>query len=203
MTIDWHGPVNQLLFGLTHATRVTDEEVDFLANSAVNHTTLGLGPQTYYEAISGALDSGDDLANFQLPQFDHDAIAEFLRAVKDRLDALRPWPERRFHRLDPATWNAFDHAVPVARLDASSKEATNVLHETFDRVGDPPEALKVLVIGLATGETVALVGQYGPGATVTLLADPAEDATATVEHFIAATGSRPTRSWHIGLSRNL
>jgi hypothetical protein len=93
MKPDWSGPINQLLYGLIYSPEITDELVDFFADSAANRTTLGLGPEVYYEAINDALASGDDLSSLQLPQFDHTAVSRFLRAVAARLDSLRPWVE--------------------------------------------------------------------------------------------------------------
>jgi hypothetical protein len=116
----WRGPINGLLYGLIFTPEITDETVTDCADAALNYTVLGSGPEVYYEAIQKALTSGERLDGLgQLPQFDQAQIAEFLRALADRLDALRPWPEPKFLRLQASSWARFAHAVPVARLETS------------------------------------------------------------------------------------
>ena len=180
--------VNEILFGLTYTEAITDEIVQWNADSAVHFTTLTRGPETYYQAITEALASGEPLDGLrQLRQFDDAQISSFLRALADRLDALRPWPEPRFRKLDSDTWTAFRDAVPIARLHASIRQVTDVLQKGFRPAGDADPGMHVLMLKLATGEIVALRGSYGPD-DVTLLTDAAEDTTAAIDHFTAATG---------------
>jgi hypothetical protein len=189
MTLDWRGPINEILYGVIFTREINGEIVAGCADAAVNYTVLGLGPDVYYRAIGAALASGEDLDGLQqVPQFDQTQIAGFLRAVAERLDALRPWPEPKFRRLDPATWTTFAHAVPIARLDASILRIRNLLRGVFDPAGDAQPGQYVLMLKLATGETVALLGSYVRGEKITLLTDAAGDPSEVIEHFIAATG---------------
>jgi hypothetical protein len=189
MAMDWRVPINEILFGLKFAQEITDETIRWNADNAVHYTVLDLGPEAYYQAISEALASGERLDSLgQLPQFDQAQIASFLRALAIQLDALRPWPEPKFRRLEPAAWATFEHAAPVARLDASVVEVTDVLQKGFRPTGDAEPGRYVMMLKLATGETVALLGYYAPGEKVTLLTDATGDPAEVIEHFTAATG---------------
>jgi hypothetical protein len=189
MTFEWRVPIDQMLFGLTYAEDITDETVEWNAESAIHFTTLDLGPEVYYRAIDQALASGEDLDGLrQLPQFGQEQVAGFLRAVATRLDELRPWPVPKVRPLDATTWASFGGAVPIARLDASIVGLTDVLQKGFRPVGDSPSGPNVLMLKLQTGETIALLGSYGRGEKVTLLADAESDPTAVIEHFTESTG---------------
>jgi hypothetical protein len=164
------------------------------ADAAVNYTVLGDGPKVYYEAIQEALTSGERLDGLgQLPQFDQAQIAGFLRALANRLDALRPWPEPKFLRLEASAWATFANAVPIARLDASILRVRKIVRGVFEPAGDAPPRRCVLMLKLATGETVALLGSHGPQEKITLLTDARDNPAEAVEHFIEATDLPPDK----------
>jgi hypothetical protein len=189
VTHDWRGPINGLLYGLIFAPEITDELVAGCADAAVNYTVLGDGPEVYYKAIHEALASGEQLDGLgQLRQFDQAQIAGFLRALAAQLDALRPWPEPQFRRVEADTWTTFRRAVPIARLNASIPQVTDVLHKGFRPAGDGEPGLQVLMLRLATGENIALLGSYRRGEEVTLLTDAVVNPAEVIEHFAAATG---------------
>jgi hypothetical protein len=186
---NWHDAINEILFGLTYTDEITDETVRWNADSALHYTTLTLGPEVYYQAIMEALASGERLDSLgQLPQFDRAQIADFLRALANQLDALRPWPEPKVRQLEVDAWITFRHAVPIARLTVSIREVTDVLQKGFRPAGDAEPGMKVLMLKLATGETVALLGSYSRGDDVTLLSDATRDAAEIIDHFTEATG---------------
>jgi hypothetical protein len=188
MTHDWRGPINGLLYGLIFAPEITDELVEACADAAVGYTVLGDGPGVYYEAIQRAFSSGEILDNLgQLPQFDQNQIADFLRGVATRLDALRPWPEPKFIRLEASTWATFTNAVPIARLNASILGVRKILREVFEPAGDAQPKRYVLMLRLVTGEIVALLGSHGPGEKVTVLTEAGGEPAEVIEHFTAAT----------------
>ena len=189
MTADWRWAIDEILYGLTYTKEITDETVHWVAESAVNYASLGLGPEVYHRAISEALASGEHLdGRSQLPQFDQEQLAGFLDAVAGRIDALRPWPEPKFRRLEsPEPWASLAQAVPIARLDASIREVSDVLQKGFGPAGEAHPGQYVSVLRLNTGETVALLGSHGLNETILLLADAADEPATTVEHFIAAT----------------
>ena len=122
-----------------------------------------------------------------MPQFDQVQIADFLCALAARLNVLRPWPEPKFRQLE-ATWATFRHALPIARLNASILDVTNILRMGFRQVGGADPGTNVLLLKLVTGETVELLGSYRRGDDVTLLADASANPAEVIEHFIAATG---------------
>jgi hypothetical protein len=186
--IDWRGPVNQLLYGLTYVKQITDEVVERIAQNAVQRRALGLGPEVYYGAASEALASGEDLSEDQTSPHGHHERADFLRRLLARLDELRPWPEPAFTKVDTAQWPTFNRAVPLARLDASVNEVRDLLGEMFDGIGAEGQGLNALILRLKTGETVGLMGAYGPGQRVTLLRREPGDAATVRQHFQEATG---------------
>jgi hypothetical protein len=189
MTPDWRAPVNQLLYSLTYTKNIDDEAINFSADSAVQFTALSLGPDVYYEAITRALASGEHLDELSLlPQFDETQIADFLRAVAARLDELRPWTEPEVRPLDPRAWVEFAHAKQIAELEASVVQVTNMLQQGFSPVGDSRSDRQVLMLRLRTGETIALVGAYGPSEKVALMTDASDDPLEVIAHFAAATG---------------
>ena len=188
-SIDWHDAVNEILFGLTYTEEITDETVRWIAASAVHYTTLTLGPEAYHQAIIDALASGERLDGLgQLPQFDQGQIAGFLRALAMQLDRLRPWPEPKFRQLEVDAWTTLRPTAPIARLTASIPEVTDILQKGFRPASGAEPGTKVLMLKLATGETVALVGSYSRGDDVTLLSDATRDAAEIVDHITEATG---------------
>jgi hypothetical protein len=100
-------------------------------------------------------------------------------------------------------WNA-DNAVHYAVFDRGPEVYYEAIREAlasgehldglrqlrqFDQApaGDALPGKYVMMLRLATGETVALLGRYARGEKVTLLAEDADPAE-TIEHFIDATG---------------
>jgi hypothetical protein len=189
MAMNWRLPIDEILYGLTYTNELSDETVRWVAESAVHYTSLREGPEVYHEAIEASLASGEQLDNRgQLPQFNQVQLINFLRAVADKLDALRPWPEPNFRRIeDPEAWASFRQAVPIAFLEASIRQVADVLQTGFRPAGETQPGKHALILKLKTGETVALLGSYGRGEKVSLLADAADDPSAVLEHFISAT----------------
>lgn len=188
MAFEWRVPINEILFGLTFTQEITDDTVRWNADSAVRYSTLDLGPQVYYEAIRQALASGETLDSVgQLQQFTEQQIADFLRAMATRLDELRPWPEPQVRQLDATTWAAFGHAVPIAQLQASILDVTDMLQKGFRPTADA-SGVEVLMLRLNTGEDIALLSSHRRGEKVTVLTDAVGDPAEVIQHFCAATG---------------
>lgn len=190
MTPDWRGPVTQLLYSLSFSNDIDDEIINFNGDSAVQYSTLELGPEVYHHAIESALASGEPLDDMALlPQFQQVQIAAFLRGVSARLDELRPWQYPEFRRVDVDDVDAhFEHAVKIARLDASLVEVTDLLQKGFRPFGASRPGMQVLTLSLRTGETVTLSGSYGLDERVFLSTDGSNDPAETMAHFISATG---------------
>lgn len=123
---DWRTAINQILFGLTYTRELTDDVVEWNADSAIRYQSLGRGPAVYVEAIQDALASGERLDNSdQLPQFSQQELSKFLTSLASRLDALRPWPEPRFRPADdPALWASLRQSTKIAELDVPLLELT-------------------------------------------------------------------------------
>jgi hypothetical protein len=186
---DWRLPINQILFGLMFTREITDEVVEWNANSAMRYESLDLGPGVYYRAINEALASGERLDGLdQVPQFSQGEIVEFLQALATRLDSLRPWPEPRFRVLDADPWGPFRRAEKIADLDVPLLDLSNMFRSAFRPAGEGQDGKYVLVLTLQTGETVALLGSYARGAKVSLLSQGTDDPDTVIEHFVEATG---------------
>jgi hypothetical protein len=189
MLADWRLPVNQILFGLTFTPEITDDVVEWNANSAIRYESLDLGPAVYCRAIGEALASGERLDGLdQVPQFSQAQIVDFLSALAARLEAQRPWPEPRFRVLDANPWGSFRHAEKIAELDIPLLDLMPLLRGAFDPAGEGQDGKYFMILALQTGETVALLGSYARGERVSLLAQGAEDPDAVIEHFVDATG---------------
>jgi len=188
MTEDWRGPINQILFGLIFTHEITDEVVEWNANSAIRRESLDLGPGIYCRAIGDALSSGEQLDGLgQVPQFSQEEIADFLEALASRLDSMRPWPEPPFRVLDSNPWRSFRDAVKIAELDVPLLYLSNVFRSPFQPIEDH-KGKYFLMVTVRTGETVALVGSYERGERVSVLSEEAEDPDTVVNHFLQATG---------------
>jgi hypothetical protein len=192
MNAEWRGPINQLLYSLIFTREITDKVVTDCADAAVNYTWLGLGPEVYYWAINEALASGDDpIGRNQLPQFDRAEIERFLRALSARLDELRPWQVPKFFTLnDLSPWSGIPHEMPIAELDVSLFELSNLLRDSFDRAGDSMPGQYVLALRLRTGETVALLGSHATDVKeekVLMFTDSVADPDLVIEHFTDLT----------------
>lgn len=189
MATDWRLPINQILFGLMFTREITDEVVEWNANSAIRYESLDLGPAVYCRAIREALASGEHLDGLnQLPQFSQGEIAEFLQALAARLESQRPWPEPRFRVLDANPWRSLRHAEKIAELDVPLLDLMPLLRGVFDPAGEGQDGKYVMMLALQTGETVALLGSYVRGEKVSLLTQGAEDPSVVIEHFVEATG---------------
>lgn len=189
MSEDWRLPINQILFGLIFTHEITDETVEWNAESAVRYESLDLGPAVYCQAIRDALASGERLDGLnQVPQFSQSDIANFLQALASRLDSMRPWPEPRFRVLDTNPWRSFRNAVKIAELDVPIMDLSNLFRSPFEPAGQDQEGKYFLMIALQTGEAIALVGSYAAGDKVSLLSQSAENPDAVIDHFIEATG---------------
>lgn len=187
---DWRTPINQILFGLTYAQELTDELVEWNADSAIRYQSLGRGPAVYHQAIHDALASGEHFDNFdQVPQFSQRELSDFLTALASRLDKLRPWPEPRFRPVDdPALWTSVLQSPKIAELDVSLLELTSLLRRPFRPAGGGQDGKYALVLALQTGEIVALLGSQARGEKVALLSQETHEADTVIDHFVEATG---------------
>lgn len=189
MTDNWRGGINQLLYGLNFAREITDDMVGRVADSVVLYRGFSGGPEAYCRAINTALASGEDLRlPNQLPQFGRDQIEAFLRAVVNRLDEMRPWPEPAFRSLVVSARDTMHGAVPIARLLAPMVRVRAVLREHFVPVGHAEPRDQLMMLRLGTGETIGLLGSLTHDDSVTLLAESTAEPGVVIDHFIAATG---------------
>jgi hypothetical protein len=84
-------------------------------------------------------------------------LLDFLRRVASLLDRRRPWPRRRFTRLDAAQWNSFDKTRPIARVNRPTQTIESAIGYQLGRLpagGDTPG----IVLMLRSGAVVALLG---------------------------------------------
>jgi hypothetical protein len=186
----WRGVNNAVLYSVQFDRVLGGPAVDRIARLLLENTPLGLTPQQAYDALAHALRSDAPLTG-DIPQtHSEDEFRGFLRELLDRLDAMRPWPQAPYHRLDVSRWVDFAGARPIGRLGMGYVQAQERLKKIFDRVEDGATR-EVLLLRLRSGDEVALVG--APGAReVTVLQRPSDRSPAqALAEFASATGLRP------------
>jgi hypothetical protein len=189
MTSSWNGALNQILFGLIYTDNLTDEIVRWTADSAVNYTTLSLGPEAYQRAIREALASGQKLDGIdQVPQFGQEQLSHFLRALDERIEALRPWPEPDFREIaPPEAWNYLRDASLVAVVRSPLLKLYNAFRTSFERVSTDPRH-EALVLRLKSGDIIAVSVTFEPQETISLLAGRDSDPAKIIDEFLRLTG---------------
>jgi hypothetical protein len=204
---NWRTVANGILYSVQFKRQLDDAVVDRIAHAVLTEPLFDLTATENYESIVDALRTEAKLTELiPAPHGERDFRDFLLRLVK-RLDALRPWPEASYQRLDvrpdAALWDGFSRARPIAALRLDSLAIERRLHRMFQHVAgsdsgdgdDSDRGLLVLVLRLASGEELALVAAGDPGGSeVTLRArEPlaVEAAEQLLTAFRDATGFTP------------
>jgi hypothetical protein len=189
----WRGVNNAVLYSVQFDRVLDGPAVDRIARLLLENTPLRLTPQQAYDALAHALRSDTPLTGDMPQPHGEREFRGFLRDLLGRLDAMRPWPQAPYDRLDAARWADFTGARPIGRLGMGYVQAQERLKKIFDRVEDGGTR-EVLLLRLRSGAEVALVG--APGAReVTVLQrpidEPAQPPAQALAELASATGFRP------------
>ncbi|MEV4754644.1 hypothetical protein AB0J86_05970 [Micromonospora sp. NPDC049559] len=184
----WRPQLNAILYTLTYAPSLDAATVRATADNIVGRGSLRAGPQTYHDALTAALASGEQLTRDLGGEHGEAGVRDFVTRLLHRLDELRPWPEPAYERQPIDQWPTFDHGRPVARVGQSLMNVQDRLRERFEKLPIGDGSLLGLILRLNTGETVALLGSYEKGNRPTLLQREPGDPRATIDAFRAATG---------------
>ncbi len=147
-------PINEILYGVQFDP-LNERTVDGVAQAMVDHRYLVSGPAAYLAAIEQALRSDAVLTDALRTRHSEESFRAFLEKLRDRLLALKPWPEPRFRKLPVSEWESFGEAKAIARIpDLHPSTVAERLPSIFDDVRIGESSLPVLVLRLGTGETV-------------------------------------------------
>jgi hypothetical protein len=189
MTEPWHTVNELILFSVLFDAQLGDAAVTRVAQRAIAHPDAHLTTEQIYTGIAGALRSPEPLAA-SVPGNRHGEheYRDFLARVLQRLDELRPWPERPFQAIDPGEWPDLGHARLVARVTLGIAVVQERLRQPFGQVASGGDL--VMTLRLRSGAEVALVPQWWPGSddVALLLRGPHRDPAGLVAEFCMATG---------------
>ena len=185
----WRGLVNGVLYRVQFRRMLDDRTVDWIARAILERPILRQTRDEQYEMLVAALRSRTPLTGHIPLYFPHDEedVRGFLTRVVCRLDALRPWPELPFLRLDVARWQTFTDARPIARIHLRYVKVQERLHAIFDGVEDGRE---VVLLRLKSGAEVALVTPWGDESddVAILQRDRRRAPRHVLAEFLGATG---------------
>lgn len=185
--MQWRGLVNAVLYVVQYDRTLDDQTVDRVTRLLIDDPLLGLTSDEEYAALTEALRSGEPLTGDISQPHDEAATRDLLARVLQRMDALRPWPEQPFRRLDIAEWERFSDARPVARVHVWYVQAQERLRKGFDPIKSGRD---VLLLRLASGTEVALVTPWWIGSDdLALLQNtPGRSPQEVIAEFATATG---------------
>jgi hypothetical protein len=181
--------VNGVLYRVQFRRTLDDRTVDWITRAILERPILRQTRDEQYEMLVTALRSSTQLTGHIPLYFPHDEqdVRDFLARVVCRLDALRPWPELPFLRLDVAQWQTFADARPIARIHLRYVKVQERLHAIFDGVEDGHE---VVLLRLKSGAEVALVTPWGGESddVAVLQRDRRRAPRQVLTEFLSATG---------------
>jgi len=179
----WRGYVNQLTYGLDLKRRVDDEAVSWLADALIEQRIFGHRVETYYEAATAALASGESTAQ---EVGEEDAARDLLARLLRELDSRRPWPEPPYRTHGSDQWANLATAPVIGHIPMQRRRVEAQLNGVFRSM---PAAgggqIDVLVVSLRSGELVGLVAPESfteRSVTVCAHGDPRTTATAIREY---------------------
>ena len=162
----WRGVLNQILYALHYAKELDDSVVDGVADIMMDRRMLAADPDTYYGAITQALATreGTLLGEDSIPtEHQEPDLRDYLRRLRDRLDAMRPWPPARFVKLPPDQWPGFAETPAIGKIDRAPGTVSEHVWEDFDKVSVNGVDTPVLLVRTRSGEVLSLLGSTEPG----------------------------------------
>jgi hypothetical protein len=188
---DARGVMNQLLYPIDGAPDLSAATVARLVDNVVEGRLFSTPTADFAAAIDQTLRAAalhPQTAEMSR-RFSEPELLEFLRRVAQQFEARRPWPPKRFTKLDVSQWRTFGDATVIARIDRPTHQINGAVGFSFDQVPAGAHKLPVLIVQLRTGETVALMGSVDPRSTTfTLLHRGPGDPAEVIAHFQELTG---------------
>ncbi len=152
------------------------------ARALIFRPLVGVSPEEEYDALVEALRSDAPLATWHGdPRFerriDEGDFRAHLGRVRDRLDALRPWPVPLFRAVTPELWAGYRAPRVVGRIGLRTPVVEDRIHTHLSPVArlDGDGQVRVVILRLRSGHEIALVGRWWPDdlrATAVLTRDP-------------------------------
>ncbi len=189
MTADpWQLMVNSLRMRLRSESTLADVVVDKVADEILASPFGGRSVQDNLAAIWSAAQSIGPLPDLVPSEHPDTELRTFLFRLACRIEDLRPWPVPAYRALPlPAELNLAE-LFPIARVTAHQLSTQNHLGELFrDRNVNGAER-GILIIALATGEIITLVGPADlQEPDILVLSNRPDIANETLTRFQAAT----------------
>ncbi|MGW1680131.1 hypothetical protein [Saccharopolyspora sp. NPDC002376] len=194
----WRGVVNGIFEGVGPGAALDDATAARIARALVREPLGYLAVEDEYAALEDAIRPGTGLAEVVPVPHGEAAAREFLTAVRNEMDAQRPWPEPVLRRLHPVGWRDFP-GTPVARVGMSYAYLGMLIGEVF-RSPDEQEARQVLVLRLASGAELAFVAPWWRGSddVAVLLRGSGHAPRDAVAELVRATDLRPADVTSLG-----
>lgn len=187
----WRGTLNAILYPLMFSDSLDDGEVWRVADMCVSGHGIAGSPATFYEAITTAIGADPILDSTAVTHAHSDAdLRDFLGRLRDRMDALRPWPRELFEKQQLDQWPDYASAPVIGTIPRWTTLTDMKVGRSFDDVDSPDGQRKVLVARLRSGEVLAFVSEV-------LNADQPESAEVVVRvlHGDPAAAIRQLRLW--------
>lgn len=159
----WRRVVDALLYSVQSQRSLDGDLAAARAKALVAEPIHGSTAAEEYRALDTALRSTAPLAAGPFSAHAEPDVRTFLAAVKDGMDALRPWPTPAFTPLADDEWTRFDGAEPVARIRAGRVAVQERLQRVFGATGEGASRRNVLVLRLRSGDDVALATPWWRG----------------------------------------
>jgi hypothetical protein len=155
----WLRDITEVVFSVQFDQQPIDG-LDRLLELIIATDTLPGSPERYLAAARAALDSRVRLADLVPQPHSEGAIRKLLTALADRLEQ---WIEQpiALTQLPVTAWRPGPAADPVAHLDREVPFLERWLGVQFEHVADPVGEVRIAVLGLPSGSTVALVQVAG------------------------------------------
>jgi hypothetical protein len=189
------GRMNVLLYAIDGAPDLSDATAARLVDNMIEGRPFASTPvEDFAAALAQTVRAGglDPQTAEMSRRFAERDLFDFVTRVSAQLEARRPWPPKKFTKVDVSQWPSFGGAAAIAQVNRPTHRINGATGLSFDQVPAGDAKLPVLIVQLRTGETVALMGSVDPRSTLfTLLYDGPENPATVIAHFRDLTGFGP------------
>lgn len=186
----WRPVVNGILYSIKFQDQLTDELASRTAQEIVRHPLAGLSADDQYTALTTAVNTGEDLTKLEPEAHSEAAFRNFLTRVVEQLDALRPWPEPAYARLNLSRFSDLAEPNAIACIRLSTPKVEQKIEAPFGRLDDLGK--RAAVLQLSSGAVVALVARWWPESnTIAVVNQGQQDPGAVLTELIQVTALTP------------